>query len=102
MALLGKPEDLLKALKIIQTLGPKFGLHVNLDKCVLWWPKARSFEDFPSEIKRAPVDGIKLLGAPIGSSHFCGKFICKKTAKLARLHSLLIDLAILSKAIAYK
>jgi len=63
-----------------------------LDKCVVWWPKARSFDNFPSSIKRAPVDGIKLLGAPIGTQKFCEKFICKKTAKLARLHGLLLEL----------
>ncbi|GKC70007.1 hypothetical protein Tco_1115890 [Tanacetum coccineum] len=57
-----------KVLDLITKDGPRCGLHFNVDKTKLFWPKedprSRLEGIFPPNISR-PLHGVKLLGGPI-------------------------------------
>ena len=61
-----------------QVYWQSFGLHINLDKCELYWPSGdQTFPEFPSEV-RCLSEGIELLGSPV---HRSVKFLRPSTAK---------------------
>ncbi|GJT84806.1 hypothetical protein Tco_1066523 [Tanacetum coccineum] len=57
-----------KVLELIMEDGPRCGLHLNVDKTKLFWPKedprSRLEGIFPPNISR-PLHGVKLLGGPV-------------------------------------
>ncbi|GKB71215.1 hypothetical protein Tco_0932627 [Tanacetum coccineum] len=57
-----------KVLELIMKDGPRCGLHLNVDKTELFWPKedprSRLEGIFPPNISR-PLHGVKLLGGPV-------------------------------------
>ena len=48
--------------------GPKFGLHLNMKKCEVFWPSGdQLFSKFPVEVRRVrdKHGGVELLGSPV-------------------------------------
>jgi len=86
--MVGKADDVLKALDIIQNMGEERGLFLNLSKCEIFWPSGihQSVKDkFPKEIKICEEDGTDLLGAPISTSKvFVETFLLKKKLKRSK------------------
>ena len=91
--LCGSPNDLAKALKIIEADGPARGLQLNRAKSLLYIPENAdpSCNPLPSDI---PItsEGFTLLGCPIGPPSFCEAIMMKRVEKvketLPRLHDL--------------
>ena len=69
----GKAKDVLKALEVIQRLGPDLGMDLNLKKNELVKFNDGP-DDFPPECERF-VRNFTLLGSPIGDDQFCTEYI---------------------------
>ena len=76
--------------------GPKFGLHINLSKCELYWPSGdHSFPNFNPAIKRInpEISGLELLGSPIwGPPQFYESFLSVQFDKIVAIQDKLVDL----------
>ena len=70
--LVGPPHTVHAAFEFICEHGPHYGLHLNSNKCKLWWPllSENDVSFFPAEVQRVFDNGIVLLGAPVGSPDF--------------------------------
>ena len=81
--LMGSPEDLAAALRIVEREGPSLGLHLNHAKSLLYIPndadQARSVlpPDIPTTRR-----GFTLLGCPIGPPDYCEEVFGARLAKL--------------------
>lgn len=75
--------------EMLQSEGPVLGLHLNVQKNEIWWPSRPDADPFPAEVDRVANDGVKLLGAPIGSRPFTTEFVKKKLKALEAVHKLL-------------
>jgi hypothetical protein len=70
--MVGPPDVLDKAMKYIMEQEPRLGVHLNIDKCCLWWPgiAANSYPEVMIGVPRATEGGILVLGSPVGSKEF--------------------------------
>ena len=81
--LIGSPEDLATALRIVERDGPSLGLHLNRGKSLLF-----ILEDADASLSPLPPDipisrrGFSLLGCPIGPPDFCEEVFQARLAKL--------------------
>nr|GEW46440.1 hypothetical protein [Tanacetum cinerariifolium] len=78
-----------KVLELIIEDGPCRGLHLNVDKTDVFWPKedskSRLASVFPSNIAR-PLHGVKLLGGPASVDFdFSSRLVMKRVAKFIEL-----------------
>ena len=78
-----------QVLELIQLAGPPLGLHLNVDKTEVFWPREdpRSRLDgiFPPNIAR-PRCGVKLLGGPVSADlNFCSSLILERVTKTIAL-----------------
>ena len=91
--LCGTPNDLLKALKIVEEDGPARGLHLNHAKSLLFIPNDgdSSCNPLPSDIPTTS-EGFILLGSPIGPPSFCEATMLKRVEKVMAAVSRLPDL----------
>nr|GEZ79717.1 hypothetical protein [Tanacetum cinerariifolium] len=74
-----------KVLELIMKDGPGCGLHLNVDKTEVFWPKedprSRLAGIFPPNIAR-PLHGVKLLGGLASVDiDFCNELVMKRVAK---------------------
>ncbi|GJZ10821.1 hypothetical protein Tco_0545580 [Tanacetum coccineum] len=74
-----------KVLELITEDGPRNGLHLNVDKTELFWPKedprSRLEGIFPHNISR-PLHGVKLLGGPVSVDvDFGSALVMKRVSK---------------------
>ncbi|GKE12715.1 hypothetical protein Tco_1416266 [Tanacetum coccineum] len=74
-----------EVLKVIIEDGPRHGLHLNVDKIEVFWPKedprSRFGGVFQPNIAR-PLHGVKLLGGPASVNFdFSSKLVMKRVAK---------------------
>ncbi|GJW41336.1 putative reverse transcriptase domain-containing protein [Tanacetum coccineum] len=74
-----------KVLELITEDGPRCGLHLNIDKTELFWPKedprSRLEGVFPPNISR-PLHGVKLLGGPVSvDADFSSALVMKRVSK---------------------
>ncbi|GKA58818.1 putative reverse transcriptase domain-containing protein [Tanacetum coccineum] len=74
-----------KVLDLITKDGPRCGLHLNVDKTELFWPKedprSRLEGIFPPNISR-PLHGVKLLGGPVSVDvDFGSAIVMKRVSK---------------------
>ena len=83
--LAGRSRSVLRALTIIQQLGPSLGLKINLKKCQLFG--AGDLSQFPSCIPSSHIPNFELLGSPIGDDVFCSQFITMKISAASALLS---------------
>ncbi|GJX49926.1 hypothetical protein Tco_0276771, partial [Tanacetum coccineum] len=76
-----------KVLELITEDGPRFGLHLNVDKTELFWtkedPRSRLEGIFPPNIYR-PLHRVKLLGGPVSVDVDFGSALVMKRANLLR------------------
>jgi len=82
--LIGKKEDLCKALSILETEGPTRGIFLNPRKCKFWWPsldpeKWTSLVPFATPVRES---GVELLGGAIGDEHFCRNVLHDRVLKI--------------------
>ena len=82
---------MLRALHLIEEMGPALGLHVNLAKCELFSRKGNT--SFPPDVRCSLLPNLDILGAPIGDYLHCSKFIAGKCAESRKLLSGLVDVA---------
>ncbi|GJZ11706.1 ankyrin repeat-containing protein ITN1-like protein [Tanacetum coccineum] len=78
-----------KVLELIIEDGPRCGLHLNVDKTKVFWPKeylrSRLEGVFPPNISR-PMHGVKLLGGPASVDFdFSSELVMKRVAKTIEL-----------------
>ena len=76
--LIGPRAAVRQVLSCILSLGPKFGLHLNLAKCEIYWPSGdQSFAEFPEIIRFGQDhDGFELFGLPmVGSPQFFAEVV---------------------------
>ncbi|GJX10345.1 retrovirus-related pol polyprotein from transposon TNT 1-94 [Tanacetum coccineum] len=74
-----------KVLELIMEDGPRYGLHLNVDKTELFWPKedprSRLEGIFPHNISR-PLHGVKLLGGSVSMDvDFGSALVMKRVSK---------------------
>ena len=83
--LIGQKEALVEALDILAREGPPRGLHLNLEKCVVFCPGHDMLDLDPlgKGIERAEA-GIKLLGAPIGNDGFVETILRKRLSSVQK------------------
>lgn len=78
--IVGKFSDLVRCMQIITEFGPELGLFVNQSKCVIY---GKVPDNFPSDVIRA-VDGIMVIGSPIGNRDFVAKMVNAKVCAAAK------------------
>ena len=93
---IGKRSAILSFLDKVISIGPDFGLHLNLSKCEIFWPTGdQSFPEFPAEICRVLLNknGVDLLGSPIfGSDVFFEDFVKSKVESILAMQSHPVDI----------
>ena len=87
--LAGKKSAILRALSLLDSIGPALGIFVNLSKCEVFCKGDTS--EFPSSMKSSHVPHLVLLGAPIGDYLFCGNYAASKRSEAMRLLSRQVD-----------
>ena len=85
----GDVADVLAVFQLLEVEGPARGLHLNVKKNEIWWPSRASADPFPADVDRVDNDGVKLLGAPIGTKDFTTQFVTKKLKVLEEVCALL-------------
>ena len=94
----GPKLAVLRALSIVQHLGPPNGLFVNTSKCELY--SIGDLSIFPSEMKSSKDLNFEILGAPIGDFVFCAKYASQKHAKAQGLLHMLEDVGSVDPQVA--
>ena len=94
----GSKQAVVQALSIIQDLGPPLGLVINSSKCELYGDC--DLQPFPSEMKKCNAFNFEILGAPIGDTIFCAKFIAEKRAGASKFLALLKEVGSLDSQVA--
>eukprot|EP00731_Ephydatia_muelleri_P002962 Em0001g2962a len=89
--LTGRRSAVLRALSLIEELGPSLGTHINLAKCEFFSHFGNSM--FPPAVKFSHHPNLEILGAPIGDYLYCSKFVAGKCADARKLLSSLVDVA---------
>ena len=86
-ALGGNKNDLQQAIDILSQQGPDRGLHLNASKSMVWCPGHDQEDADPLErgIPRVRKEGVKLLGAPVGSQAFEEEVLLDRITKLETL-----------------
>ncbi|XP_026448896.1 uncharacterized protein LOC113349177 [Papaver somniferum] len=87
--IVGDTLEVGKALDIIQTEGPKRGLHLNVTKTELLWPtidpRRNEVGVFPANICK-PTSGVKLLGGHVSlNTDFCSDMVTSRVDKTIAL-----------------
>ena len=89
--LAGKLSAVLRALHLIEELGPHMGLIINLSKCEVFSPQGNQL--FPPAVKSSILPNLEILGVPIGDYLHCSHFIADKCSKAKVLLSALVEVA---------
>ena len=97
--LAGTKSAVLRAMHLIEELGPPFGIFINLAKCELFSRNELS-STFPVMIKSSQVPHFEILGAPIGDFLFCSKIIASRHKIASKLLSKLEEVASIDPQVA--
>ena len=97
--LAGPRQAVLRALSIIEDLGPPLGIFINLSKCELF--SRSDISMFPPVMKASHVPHLDILGTPIGDYLFCTGFFAAKRAELTKLLSMLEDVSDIDPQVAF-
>jgi len=94
--IIGSRAAVARFLQLLLTHGPAHGLHVNLEKCEVFWPSGtQDFPELPADVKRVGriQGGLDLLGSPVfGSAEFFESFPGKRVDKVLASQAHLADL----------
>ncbi|XP_026417474.1 uncharacterized protein LOC113312957 [Papaver somniferum] len=83
----GDTLEVYQAFKILQDVGPSYGLHLNIAKTELFWPSfdPRRESAFPVNTGK-DTDGVKLLGGPVSlDPSFCCRTVAHRVDKTIQL-----------------
>ena len=97
--LAGSKSSLLRALTIIENIGPSLGIFINLSKCEVFCGSDTTM--FPDSMKAFHTPNLDILGAPIGDYIHCAKFIASKRVEALKLLSRLQDVAVIDPQVAF-
>ena len=89
--LAGSRPAVLRAVHLLEELGPALGIHINLTKCELFGRMGNTA--FPPSVRSSLLLNLDILGAPIGDYLHCTHFICEKVSQAKGLLSALVDVA---------
>ena len=89
--LAGNRSTDLRALHLIEELGPHLGLFINLSKCEVFSPQGNNL--FPPAVKSFISPNLSILEVPIGDYLHCSHFIAEKSANVKVLLSALVEVA---------
>ena len=89
--LAGKRSAVLRALHLIEELGPHIGIVINFSKCEVFSPQGNHL--FPPAVKSSLLPNLEILGVPIGDYLHCSHFIAEKCSKAKVLLTALVEVA---------
>ncbi|KAL5505423.1 hypothetical protein EMCRGX_G006854 [Ephydatia muelleri] len=89
--LAGKRSAVLRALNLIEELGPHIGLVINNSKCEVFSPQGNHL--FPPAVKSSLSPNLEILGVPIGDYLHCSHFIAENCSKAKVLFTALVEVA---------
>ena len=89
--LAGERSAVIRALHLIEDLGPHLGLYINFSKCELFSRSGNSL--FPPVVKSSLLPNLDILGAPIGDFVHCSRFLAEKCAMPKILLKALVDVS---------
>ena len=95
-ALAGNRPAVLRAMHIIEEVGPALGLYI---KCELFSSKGNA--SFPPAVKCSLLPNHDILGAPVGDYLHCSRFIADKCAESKKLLTSLVDVAGVDLQVAF-
>ena len=98
-ALAGNRPAVLRAMHIIEEMGPALGLYINFTKCELFSSKGNA--SFPPAVKCSLLPNLDILGAPVGDYLHCSRFIADKCAESKKLLTSLVDVAGVDLQVAF-
>jgi hypothetical protein len=76
------------AVEAIDREGPEYGIHLNRQKTILWWPSLdpARLGDFPDGIQVCREAEVKMLGAPLSASAaYVSDFVEAKAVEVGRI-----------------
>ncbi|KAL5482226.1 hypothetical protein EMCRGX_G022523 [Ephydatia muelleri] len=88
---IGKRSAVLRALNLIEELGPHIGLVINFSKCEVFSPQGNHL--FPPAVKSSLSPNLEILGVPIGDYLHCSHFIAENCSKAKVLFPALVEVA---------
>ena len=97
--LAGLRQAVLRALSIIEDLGPPLGIFINVSECELFSHSDISM--FPPVMRASHVLHLDILGTPIGDYLFCTGFFAAKRAEFTKLLSKLEDVSDIDPQVAF-
>ena len=97
--LAGERSAVIRALHLIEELGPHLGLYINFSKCELFSRSGNSL--FPPVVKSSLLPNLDILGAPIGDFVHCSRFIAEKCAMPKILLKSLVDVSTVDLHVAF-
>eukprot|EP00731_Ephydatia_muelleri_P005540 Em0002g1716a len=97
--LAGERSAVIRALHLIEDLGPHLGLYINFSKCELFSRSGNSL--FPPVVKSSLLPNLDILGAPIGDFVHCSCFIAEKCAMPKILLKALVDVSTVDLHVAF-
>ena len=98
--LAGERSAVIRALHLIEELGPHLGLYINFSKCELFSRSGNSL--FPPVVKSSLLPNLDILGAPIGDFVHCSRFIAEKCAMPKILLKALVDVSTVDLHVAFR
>ena len=98
-ALAGNRPAMLRAMHIIEEMGPALGLYINFTKCEPFSSKGNA--SFPPAVKCSLLPNLDILGAPVGDYLHCSRFIADKCAESKKLLTSLVDVAGVDLQVAF-
>jgi len=81
--------DVHAVFELLQEDGPSRGLFLNVKKNEIWWPCRVGGDPFPADVDRVSNEGVKLLGAPVGTKAYTTEFTKKKLKVLEEVCAVL-------------
>ncbi|KAL5475102.1 hypothetical protein EMCRGX_G027157 [Ephydatia muelleri] len=97
--LAGPKHAVLRALSIIEDLGPSLGIFINLSKCELC--SHSDISTLPHFMKASHVPHLDILGTPIGDYLYCTGFFAAKRVEFTKLLSKLEDVSVIDPQVAF-
>eukprot|EP00731_Ephydatia_muelleri_P016164 Em0009g588a len=97
--LAGERSAVIRALHLIEELGPYLGLHINFSKCELFSRNGNSH--FPPVVESSLLPNMDILGVPIGDFVHCSRFIAEKCATPKTLRKALVDVSAVDLHVAF-
>ena len=97
--LAGERSAVVRALHLIEELGPHLGFHRNFSKCELFNRNGNSH--FPPVVESSLLSNLDILGVPIGDFVHCSRFIAEKCATPKTLLKALVDISAVDLHVAF-